>query len=95
MISFTDLCEQLTSKQYYTWFYFYKSLLSKLTKEELSLVAVEELGDTTKTDIVCIFYPRSNYNERKLTQEEFRLALQIAIDKEDWEEVKRLQERNK
>lgn len=95
MISFTDLCEQLTSKQQYTWFYFYKSLLSKLNKEELNLVAVEELGDTSKTDIVRIFYPRSNYSERKLTQEEFRLALQMAIDKEDWEEVKRLQERNK
>lgn len=95
MITFTDLCEQLTSKQHYTWFYFYKSFLSKLTKEELSIVAVEELGDTAKTDIIRIFYPRSSYTQRKLTQEEFRLALQMAIDKEDWEEVKRLQERNK
>lgn len=79
MISFHQLCELLTSRQRYRWFYFYKDLLPFLTEEERNSVYVVDCYD--RSGLCEIWYKnrppyRLSPEERRQKQEQEEQALE-------------------
>lgn len=67
-------------------------MISELSADELKLVQLEP---AEKSKYIRVWYPKSKFTQQSLSQEGFRIQIQKAIEKQDWELVKQLKERMK
>lgn len=91
MFTFKQYCDIASSREY-TWFYLNKALLDALTVEELSIIYIEPVEDS---DYMRCWYPKEKFFNQPLNRDGLERLLKQAIEKEQWAEVKQLNERMK
>lgn len=90
MFSFQALCESFTTRSRFSWFYLDKILLHALDSNDLSIVHIEHLNDGS---LVRVWYPKSRWDDRPISEEGLRIALSKAIDEQDFEEIKKIKDK--
>lgn len=90
MIPFKEFCEFCTSNQRYSWFYITTDLWKHVKDENKSMVHLENTNDG---NYVRCWYPAGKFYNRPIADEEYKKLMQQAIEKENWEMVKKLKER--
>ncbi len=90
MLSFDEFLEHcltyLSVNQIYSWFYMKDKFIKSLTKEELDLIHIEYLDGESLVRI----WKKEVWESRPMSQEELERQTLIALEKEDWAEVARL-----
>lgn len=92
MISFQQMCENLTQDQRYSWFIFPQNLLPFILDEEKQIVHIQP----DINGFYCrIWYPKEKWSNRQRGEEEIKIELLQALEDGDVEKIKQLKEMTK
>lgn len=87
MISFQQMCENLTQDKRYSWFIFPQNLLPFLLEEEKQMVHIQL---DINGSFCRIWYPKEKWTDRQRGEEEIKIELLQALEDGDVEKVKQL-----
>lgn len=97
MLSFIQLCEELTQNQRYSWFCLSTSAWNTITSDERLLVKYDDIDES----FIRIWYPASKYQARNkrivgVTKEvEYKRQLMAALKIMDFDEIENIKQKMK